>query len=141
MLEFNLRTGDALVVEPEGIGILTRQTQNYWYYFYRGCECKVSKKKLWNHIDNNTVKIKYGTNMKRRRPHRKNRTLDLHGIRHEKVDEKVRIFLNFVELPCTIITGKSEEMSSIVHRIVDEYGWRAIIMDTGNSGAMTIFEN
>ncbi len=31
--------------------------------------------------------------------------LDLHGTRHHEVDEKVRRFLNFAELPCQIITG------------------------------------
>ena len=49
--------------------------------------------------------------------------LDLHGERHQEVDEKVRKFLNFVELPCHIITGNSPEMKRIVETVVCEYGW------------------
>ena len=65
--------------------------------------------------------------------------LDLHGIQHNKADEKVRAFLNFVELPCKIVTGKSDKMRKIVEKIVEEYGWR--LTDTAdNFGALEISE-
>ena len=42
--------------------------------------------------------------------------LDLHGTRHAEAGEKIRTFLNFVDLPCQIVTGNSPKMKSIVDR-------------------------
>jgi DNA-nicking Smr family endonuclease len=67
-------------------------------------------------------------------------TLDLHGTKHHKVDEKVRSFLNFVELPCQIITGKSPEMQRIVKSIVEEYEWFYQVKDSYNYGTLVITE-
>ena len=44
--------------------------------------------------------------------------LDLHGVKHHQVDEITRIFLNFIDLPCQIITGNSEQMKTIVKNVV-----------------------
>lgn len=140
MIQYNLRKGDAIIVpSTTGVGILTKQTPAYWYYFYRGSICKVSKENLWKHIDKQHVKIGYGTTMKRRRKYRKNRILDLHGVRHEFVEEKVRFFLNFVELPCTIVTGVSEEMVRRVSVVVEEYGWH-LEGDANNAGSFVVLE-
>ena len=43
-------------------------------------------------------------------------TLDLHGVRHHQVDEVTRSFLNFIELPCQIVTGNSPRMKEIVKK-------------------------
>lgn len=66
--------------------------------------------------------------------------LDLHGIRHEAVDEKTRMFLNFVELPCQIITGDSREMKNIVKKVVAEYGWYCRENTIYNYGTLTVLE-
>lgn len=65
-------------------------------------------------------------------------TLDLHGIRHQEADEKVRRFLNFVELPCYIITGNSYEMKNIVRSIVKEYEWYCHEKDSYNHGTLVV---
>ena len=67
-------------------------------------------------------------------------SLDLHGTKHSKADEKTRNFLNFVELPCEIITGNSPQMKKIVKLIVEEYGWRCYEKDNYNYGALIIIE-
>ena len=67
-------------------------------------------------------------------------SLDLHGTRHNNADEKTRRFLNFVELPCEIITGNSPAMKSIVRSIVTEYGWFCKEKDSYNYGTLIIME-
>ena len=66
------------------------------------------------------------------------KSLDLHGTKHEEADEKVRRFLNFVCLPCYIITGNSKEMKDIVRAIVKEYKWHCHEKDSYNSGTLII---
>ena len=67
-------------------------------------------------------------------------SLDLHGTRHNKADEKTRKFLNFAELPCQIITGNSPEMKRIVKAIVFEYDWICYEKDNYNYGTLIIAE-
>jgi DNA-nicking Smr family endonuclease len=67
-------------------------------------------------------------------------TLDLHGTRHHKADEKVRRFLNFADLPCQIITGNSEQMKNIVRNVVEEYRWFCCEKDSYNYGTLVIME-
>ena len=67
--------------------------------------------------------------------------LDLHGTRHQEADEKVRMFLNFVDLPCKIITGNSPEMKKIVRTVIDEYGWHCYEKDSYNYGTLVITEH
>ncbi len=67
-------------------------------------------------------------------------TLDLHGTKHECADEKTRKFLNFVDLPCQIITGNSTIMRKIINGIVKEYGWFSYIKDSYNYGTLVIVE-
>ena len=67
-------------------------------------------------------------------------TLDLHGEKHHQVDEKVRRFLNFVNLPCEIITGDSAQMKDIVRNVVNEYEWFCYEKDSYNYGTLTIVE-
>ena len=141
MLKLNLRAGDAIVVRGIGLGVLTRQTRAYWYYFFKNAECRVKKRKLWELIDTNGhVTVEYGKNMSRRRKQRKMRILDLHGTSHQEVDEKVRSFLNFVELPCEIVTGHSTKMKEIVSGIVEEYGWEYSEKDHQNVGVYVVKE-
>jgi DNA-nicking Smr family endonuclease len=67
-------------------------------------------------------------------------TLDLHGTKHDKAEEKIRSFLNFANLPCEIITGNSPEMKRMVKIIVDEYEWHLREKDNYNHGALIISE-
>ena len=67
-------------------------------------------------------------------------TLDLHGVRHHQVDEIVRVFLNFIELPCQIITGNSPQMKQIVKNVVKEYSWVCYEKDSYNYGTLVIIE-
>ena len=135
-----LRKGD-LIATNAGAGVITKTTKGYIYYFYKGHICKTSKENIWeyNDIASKNLEIRYGS-MNRRKKKRAMRTLDLHGVRHENADEKVRKFLNFVELPCNIITGKSPEMKKIVEDIVIEYGWQCRPPNGFNLGAFVVTE-
>lgn len=66
--------------------------------------------------------------------------LDLHGTRHADADEKVRDFLNFVDLPCQIITGNSPNMKKIVRKIVKEYEWFCYEKNNYNYGTLIVVE-
>ena len=68
------------------------------------------------------------------------KSLDLHGTRHQKAEEKIRRFLNFIPLPCQIVTGNSTEMKKIVKAIVHEYGWICYEKDNYNYGTLIIVE-
>lgn len=67
-------------------------------------------------------------------------SLDLHGIRHRDVEDRVRVFLNFVQLPCQIITGNSDAMKRITSRVVSEYGWYSKERDSYNTGTLIVSE-
>ncbi len=67
-------------------------------------------------------------------------TLDLHGVKHHQVDEITRSFLNFIELPCQIITGNSPQMKQIVKKVVEEYEWFCYEKDSYNYGTLVITE-
>ena len=137
MRERSIRPGDLLVGSRQ-TGLLTKQTKNYWYFLTNNQTARVSKSHLWYLIDRKEIEIQEG-HFKLRRKYRKNRTLDLHGTRHVDVDEIVRKFLNFADLPCTIITGNSEKMKELVSTIVKEYDW--ICRDSiSNSGEVIIEE-
>ena len=68
------------------------------------------------------------------------KTLDLHGVRHQEAAEKTRRFLNYIDLPCQIITGNSEAMRNIVRNIVKEYEWFCYEKDSYNYGTLVVIE-
>lgn len=105
-----------------GAAVLTKKTKSYWYYYFGAKEARISQKRLWEAIDTGRLNVSYQLNMKRKKK-RKGRTLDLHGTRHGEVDNKVRMFLNFIELPAYVMTGNSIRMKKMVESIVKEYGW------------------
>lgn len=139
-MKFNLKKGDALIVPGVGLGVLIKRTRSYWYYMYLGALCKVREEKVWSYIDSGKIKISYGSSMKNRRKKRKGRTLDLHGCAHADAEEKLRMFLNFIELPCKIITGKSARMKTIVRSIVYDYGWSLHEESAQNTGTLIVIE-
>jgi len=120
----NIKVGDLLVVDSlKKQALLLKQTKKYWYYFMAGGERRISKRRAWRNIDTGLIKIQEAKGMRKKQ--RKDRVLDLHGTKHADVDEKVRVFLNFVDLPCTIITGDSPVMSRLVRQVVEEYKWHS----------------
>ena len=66
--------------------------------------------------------------------------LDLHGTKHRKAEEKIRMFLNFADLPCEIITGNSPQMKKIVRTVVEEYKWICYEKDNYNYGILIVNE-
>jgi len=52
----------------------------------------------------------------------------------------VRSFLNFIELPCEIVTGNSEQMKQIVKGVVEEYEWFCYEKDSYNHGTLVVVE-
>jgi hypothetical protein len=68
------------------------------------------------------------------------KTLDLHMIRHSQAGDKVREFLNFVDLPARIVTGKSSQMRGIVSFVVKEYEYDFHLESAHNVGAMIVCE-
>ena len=112
-----------MLVEGTTSAVLLRETLKYWYYFYKNRESRISKTKLWKYIDTGRILVSMGSK-KYRRKKRKQRTLDLHGTTHDSVDEVLRQFLNFVDLPCEVITGNSNRMRAIVQSVAEEYGWK-----------------
>ena len=51
-------------------------------------------------------------------------TLDLHGVRHNKVRVLVENFVLTKSLPVKIITGNSVMMKNIVKAVLEEHGLR-----------------
>ena len=52
-----------------------------------------------------------------------NKTLDLHGIRHEEVDRLIENFILLNEPPLTIITGNSDFMKARVRNKCREFNF------------------
>jgi len=134
-----LRKGD-MITAAANSGIITKTTPKYVYYFMKGHVSRVKKSTIWEHYDTkDSVSLSYGTKS-RRRQQRRMRSLDLHNTYHENVEEKVKSFLNFVELPCKIITGNSDQMKHLVNRVVQEYGWDCHIENEYNPGTLMVVE-
>lgn len=136
---YTLRKGD-LIIAGAHTGLVTKTTARYIYYFLLGSISRIKKESVWLFNDTkDEVSLIYGSK-NRRRLQRKMRTLDLHRIRHAAADEKIRSFLNFVELPCKIVTGKSDKMKAIVKTIVEEYEWSCHEEDNWDCGTLVVTE-
>ena len=59
-------------------------------------------------------------------------TLDLHGLKHEKVDWIVENFVLMEDLPARIITGNSPAMRGIVEEVLRRYNLRAYVENVFN---------
>jgi len=66
------------------------------------------------------------------------KTLDLHGITHINVENKVINFILMNETPLKIITGDSFTMRKIVFRILEEHGFEYYPEFYTNYGAFII---
>tara|TARA_Y100001963_G_C6441329_1_gene291534 strand:- start:203 stop:421 length:219 start_codon:yes stop_codon:yes gene_type:complete len=65
-------------------------------------------------------------------------TLDLHGTRHDSVENIVTNFVLLNDMPVKIITGKSPRMIEIVHLILDKYNLEYYPENFINHGAYII---
>jgi len=68
------------------------------------------------------------------------KTLDLHGIKHEKVDRIVENFVLLERLPCRIITGNSPTMRGLVEEVLRRYNLHACVENDWNLGSLIIKE-
>jgi len=137
---YKLRPGDLIIAGNKMVAIITKVTPTFVYYILEGNEGRVYKSTLWEAYDTREdLDFKHGS-MKRRRKQRKMRVLDLHGHKHENVDEHLRKFLNFVELPCKIITGNSDAMKAFVKAVVSEYEWDCHEESSYNTGTLVVVE-
>ena len=69
--------------------------------------------------------------------------LDLHGIKHEDVEDLVNCFINsnFNILPIEIITGNSADMQHLVKKIVQSYKLKIEPTSYINLGSYIISNN
>ena len=65
-------------------------------------------------------------------------TLDLHGVRHPKVELVVENFILLNDPPLKIITGNSPAMQSIVFRLVEKHDYSWAYESDFNLGAIVI---
>ena len=67
-------------------------------------------------------------------------TLDLHGERYDRVQQKVHSFVYNNNLPVRIITGKSEAMRKIVVDTISSLGYHAHYERLVNEGCLVVTE-
>jgi hypothetical protein len=67
-------------------------------------------------------------------------TLDLHGVRHEKVENLVEDFVLTEDLPARIITGNSNVMIRIVQEVCARHNLHEIPENHYNLGSRIIME-
>jgi hypothetical protein len=67
--------------------------------------------------------------------------LDLHGVRHEKVELLVEDFVLRHELPLRIITGNSPTMKHIVAEVLRRHGYRGDVESDYNLGSIIVRED
>jgi hypothetical protein len=65
-------------------------------------------------------------------------TLDLHGVRHHKVELMVENFILLHDPPLRIITGNSPSMKSMVFRIVENYDFSWSYENDFNLGSIVV---
>lgn len=78
-IRYHLKVGDLLVNSENGIfGIITKKTRHYFYFYinykpedirsgdYMGEE-RASKQRVYESIDNSSIKVYYGTTKRRRK--------------------------------------------------------------------------
>ncbi|MHA1948271.1 MAG: hypothetical protein ACW99G_02750 [Candidatus Thorarchaeota archaeon] len=67
-------------------------------------------------------------------------TLDLHGIKHENVNNLVEDFILRVDIPCRIITGNSPTMKRIVTEVLEKYNLTSVPETDYNLGSLIVSE-
>lgn len=65
-------------------------------------------------------------------------TLDLHGVRHHKVELMVENFILLNDTPLRIITGNSPRMKSLVTQVVERHDFSWDYESDYNLGSIVI---
>jgi 16S rRNA G966 N2-methylase RsmD len=68
-------------------------------------------------------------------------TIDLHHLSHEEAEKSILDFINYIDPPFQIITGKSEKMRQVVIDIIKDYGWSYHNQYFHNYGCLVILED
>ena len=68
------------------------------------------------------------------------KTLDLHGVQHEGVAQRLHSFVYNNELPVRVVTGKSPEMRKIVVDTVSQLGYYTHYERLTNEGCLIVTE-
>lgn len=68
------------------------------------------------------------------------KTLDLHGVRHSKVELIVENFVLLNDTPLRIITGNSPSMKALVRSVLKKHNLIADYENHFNLGALIIME-
>ncbi len=69
------------------------------------------------------------------------KTLDLHGIQHEDVEDLVHKFINsnlHTEHLLSIVTGHSDKMKAIVHGVLAKYDLESLTSNMRNQGVIQV---
>jgi len=67
-------------------------------------------------------------------------TLDLHGVRHYKVDRLTENFVLLNDLPVRVIPGNSQTMQEMVQKVLDRHGLKQEPENYWNLGSWIIKE-
>lgn len=108
---YNVKPGDMILTDI-GTGFLVRETRAYWFYLFKTRMNRIKKTHLWQMIDCGNINIKYAEGKKYRRIQKRFRTLDLRDAPPEDVESRFDEFINFVNLPCSIVFG-SDSLSKV----------------------------
>jgi len=68
-------------------------------------------------------------------------TLDLHGVRHYKVDRLTENFVLLNDLPVRVIPGNSQIMQEIVQKVLDRHDLKQEPENDWNLGSWIIKES
>lgn len=69
------------------------------------------------------------------------KTIDLHGVRHEDVEDKLIEFFAFTDPPFRVITGHSEFMQEVARKIVNTFEYSCHGESDYNLGSLIVTEN
>jgi hypothetical protein len=64
--------------------------------------------------------------------------LDLHGVKHEKIHDKLEDFCFINTPPFKIITGNSYQMKNFVIKFLNKYNYKYMVGDIYNQGYITV---
>ena len=64
--------------------------------------------------------------------------LDLHGKRHENVENEIINFIFKHQPPFEIITGNSKRMRELVNQIINKYGFESHSKNWTNHGCLIV---
>ena len=64
--------------------------------------------------------------------------LDLHGVKHEKIQDKLEDFCFINTPPFKLITGNSNHMKNFVIKFLNNHNYKYMVGDIYNQGSITV---